>query len=56
MAKLTVFKKVYWKSAGRDMSGKVKQIMSDHVVVKVEGSEYIVHKSQLSLKKPVKHS
>lgn len=50
MEKIVVFKKVYWKAAGREMSGKVKQIMSDHVVVKTEDGEYIVLKSALSLK------
>jgi hypothetical protein len=51
MAKITVLKKVYWKAAGREMSGIVTQIMLDHAVVKSEGSEYIVRKAILSLKK-----
>lgn len=48
--KITIFKKVYWKSGGRELSGKVKQILSDHVVVKRDDGEYIVHKSALSTK------
>lgn len=49
-AKLSVHKKVYWKAAGKDMSGKVKQILGDHVVVKADDSDYIVHKASLSTK------
>lgn len=57
MPKLTVFKKVYWKSAGKEISGKVKQIMSDHAVVKAEdGSEYIVRSAVLNTKRPTKNS
>ena len=47
--KITVFKKVYWKNAGKDLSGKVKQVMLDHVVVKSDDGEYIVRKDALTL-------
>lgn len=48
--KLSVFKKVYWKSAGKELSGKVKQIMADHVVIKADDGEYIVQRAALSMK------
>jgi len=55
--KITIFKKVYWKAAGRDMTGKVKMIMADHVVVKGDdGSDYIVRSATLSTKNPTKKS
>lgn len=47
--KITVFKKVYWRTASRQMSGRVKQILSDHVVVSSDGTDYIVSKRELSL-------
>ena len=56
MSKITVFKKVYWKAAGREMSGKVVRVMSDHAVIKAEGSEYIVRKAELSLEPITKES
>lgn len=51
MSRLTVFKKVFWKEAGREVSGKVKQILHDHVVVATSSGEYIVHKNQVYMKK-----
>lgn len=53
MSRITVFKMVYWKEAGREISGKVKQILNDHIVVTASsgGGEYIVRKDQVYLKK-----
>lgn len=47
MGKITVHKKVFWTAAGRMMEGKVKQILSDHVIVASEGSDYLVRKAAL---------
>jgi len=52
MSRITVFKTVFWKEAGREVSGKVKQILHDHVVVACASGEYIVRKDQVYLKKP----
>jgi len=52
MSRITVFKKVFWKEAGTEKSGKVKQILHDHLVVKTESGEHIIHKAQVYLKKP----
>jgi hypothetical protein len=52
MSRITVFKTVFWKEAGREVSGKVKQILHDHVVITAAtGGEYIVRKDQVYLKK-----
>ena len=45
--KITANKQVAWDVGGREMVGRVKQIMSDHVVVKTADSEYIVRKAVL---------
>ena len=45
--KITANKTVAWDVGGKKMVGKVKQILSDHVVVKVADTEYIVHKTVL---------
>jgi hypothetical protein len=47
--KIAVFKKVYWKHAGQRLSGKVRMIMGDHVLVKSDVGEYVVLKEKLSL-------
>jgi hypothetical protein len=47
--KIAVFKKVYWKHAGQQLSGKVRMIMGDHVLVKSDAGEYVVLKEKLSL-------
>jgi hypothetical protein len=46
--KLTVNKPVFWNVGEKKMSGKVKQVMGDHIVVKAADAEYIVNKSCLS--------
>jgi ribosomal protein S16 len=52
MAKITVNKMVYWKESGRELSGKVKQVLSDHVVITSSAGDLtIVRKAQLYLKK-----
>jgi hypothetical protein len=48
--KITVFKHVYWKHAGQKLSGKVRLLMGDHVLVKTATGEYVVLKDALSLK------
>jgi len=48
--KITIFKKVYWKHAGQKLSGNVRMIMGDHVLVKSINGEYVVLKDKLSLK------
>lgn len=48
MGKITVNKNVFWDAGGKKMSGKVKQILSDHAIVKAEGCEYVVRKASLS--------
>jgi hypothetical protein len=50
MAKITVYKTVYWDAGGREMTGKVKQLYSDYAVIKAADCEYIVKKSALSLR------
>ena len=49
MAKITVNKKVYWKASGKLMTGKVKQILSDHVIVVADETDYLVRKEALSI-------
>jgi len=49
MAKITIHKKVFWLAAGRQMEGKVKQILSDHAVVTANGADYLVRKASLSV-------
>jgi hypothetical protein len=48
--KITVFKKVYWKHAGKNYSGTVRLIMGSHVLIKTPNGEYLVRKSELSTK------
>lgn len=48
--KITIHKTVFWNAGGRVMTGKVKQIMSDHAVIASEGTDYIVQKASLSTK------
>jgi hypothetical protein len=51
MAKLTVNKTVFWNSNSRMLSGKVRNILSDHVVVAgTDGTDYILHKSAINQK------
>jgi hypothetical protein len=50
MPKITVMKTVFWEANGKQMEGKVKQILSDHAIVDAQGSNYVVLKSALSLK------
>lgn len=50
MPKITVNKQVFWSSAGRDLSGKVRQVVGDHLVVSSSGSNYILHSSSVRLK------
>lgn len=45
--KITAHKKVFWDSGGRELTGKVKQVLNTHVVVASGGCDYIVLKSQL---------
>jgi hypothetical protein len=53
MSRITVFKTVFWKEAGREVSGKVKQILHDHIVVTASsGGEYIIRRDQVYMKKP----
>jgi hypothetical protein len=47
--KLTVRKTVSWDDRGRRLTGKVTQIMGDHVVVAVGPDKYIVNKEVLSV-------
>ncbi len=51
MAKIiAVNKLVSWKSGGTRISGKVRQVLGDHVIVRAsDGVDYIVMKSALSL-------
>jgi hypothetical protein len=50
MNKITINKTVYWAAGERMMSGQVKQVMSDHVLVKSAGLQYLVNKTALSVK------
>ena len=50
MSKITVLKTVYWNDGFQERSGKVKQLLEGHAVIKCAGSEYIVETSKLSLK------
>lgn len=46
--KIFVNKSVRWNDGSRERTGKVKQILGDHVVIKAEtGEEYIVAKSSV---------
>ena len=49
MAKITIHKKVYWSAGGKPMEGKVKQILSDHVIVAADGGDYLVRKAMLTV-------
>lgn len=46
--RITIFKKVKWKHAGKDLSGTVRLVMGDHVLVKCPDGEYIVRKAILT--------
>jgi hypothetical protein len=48
MDKITILKTVYWLAAGKQMYGKVRQIMSDHAVVRTADGDHIVRKALLS--------
>ena len=48
--KITVHKTVYWNSGNQELSGKVKQIMGDHVVVASNGTDYLVRKTACNLR------
>ena len=48
MDRITVHKKVFWSAGDRMLSGKVKQIMSDHVLVETASGNHLVRKSALS--------
>jgi len=51
MSKLFVNKSVFWSANGSKLAGKVKSIMSDHVlVVTPDGTQHIVSSSILSTK------
>lgn len=54
MSKITIHKKVFWFAGGRQLEGKVKQILSDHAVVTAEGSDYLVRKASLSVSPSIK--
>lgn len=56
MAKITVSKTVYWNDAGREATGKVKQILQDHAVVESPTGRYIIQISKLSLKSMNRHA
>ena len=44
--KLFVNRAVQWNDGSRDRTGKIKQILGDHVVIKSEtGEEYIVSRA-----------
>jgi hypothetical protein len=46
--KISAHKKVWWDANGREIEGKVKQLLSTHVVVAAtDGTEYIVQKAIL---------
>jgi hypothetical protein len=45
--KITANKQVAWDVGGKEMVGKVKQVMTDHVVVRTADAEYIVRKAVL---------
>lgn len=45
--KITAHKKVWWDWGGKEMAGKVKQILSTHAVVASNGCDYIVLKANL---------
>ena len=49
MAKISVLKKVYWESNGRETSGVVRKMFGDHVEVKADKTTYLLHKSVLRL-------
>ena len=51
MKKIVAKTKVYWDSGdGREMTGIVKQIHSDHVLVSTDKGEYLVRKAVLKTK------
>lgn len=46
--KITAHKKVWWDANGKEMEGKVKQLLCTHAVVAAkDGCEYIVQKNVL---------
>jgi len=48
MDKIRIGKVVFWKTANKTMTGKVKKVMSSHVVIDSGGLEYIVQRDILS--------
>ena len=48
MEKITIHKSVFWNTGNGLLSGKVKQIMSDHVLVETASGNHLVRKSVLS--------
>lgn len=52
MAKFTVNKEVFWNTGTKNMTGRIKQIMGDYIVVKATDANYIVNKANL-LTKPI---
>ena len=53
--KIFVNKAVRWNDGSRDRTGKVKQILGDHVVIKAEtGEEFIVTKA--AIEAPIRKS
>lgn len=48
--KITVHKKVFWNAGDREMTGEVKQIMADHVLVRAGTTDYLVRKTACSLR------
>lgn len=50
MERITVHKKVFWSANDRMLSGKVKQVMSDHVLVETASGNHLVRKAALSCK------
>ena len=48
--KITIHKTVFWSCGEREMTGKVKQVVGDHVVVASNGTDYMVRKSVCTLR------
>ncbi len=53
MKRIVAKSRVYWDSGDKELTGVVKQIMSDHVSVKADSGEYIVRKALLRDKSKV---
>jgi hypothetical protein len=48
--KITANKIVWWDAGGKQMTGKVRQILSTHALVRAGDSDYLVQKARLSLR------